>query len=344
MNKQRIASLLGKYQNGECTPEEARLVQQWYNQLDKSHGLDLEEKEKLQLEHKIWGKLEEDLQEGGWRTKKGRLMNWRFLSTAAAVILIVSALLKFELPKNESSVPDFTIAEIRAEEPGMIYEVNSSDQLKKLVMEDGSTITLAPESAITFPAHFAEDVREVTLEGDAFFEIAPHKQRPFVVKKDNLVTKVLGTSFWIKGHDNNGTLEVNVLTGKVSVFDQKEWDRNLPGVEVQENAILVVSHEKAIYNVHSGNITRSQGDSPLMESNAIPDMVMSNIQLPEILGLFKTLYGVDIELLRPGMVNCNFTGDLSNMQLYDALELLCKSVGATYHALGSKVIVEGNGC
>lgn len=344
MDKKRIASLLERYQNGECTPEEVRLVHQWYNQLDKSHALDLEEKEKLQLEDKIWGRLEEDLQEEGWRTKKGRLINWRFLSTAAAVILIVSALLKFESPMNESAVPDFTIAEIRAEEPGMIYEVNSSDQLKKLVMEDGSTITLTPESAISFPKRFADDVREVSLKGDAFFEITQHKKWPFIVKKDNLITKVLGTSFWIKGQGENGTLEVSVVTGKVSVFDQKAWDRSLSGAQAQENATLLVSNEKAIYDVHSGNITRSKTDIPLMESNAKPHMVMNNAQLPEILGLFKTLYGVDIELLQPGIVNCNFTGDLSNMLLYDALELLCKSVGATYHALGSKVIVEGKGC
>lgn len=344
MKKKQIIHLLEKYHKGECTTEETRIIHQWYSGLGNRDGLDLEETEKKLMEDIIWNRLQNEIENDGWSTKKTRYINWRYLSGAAAVFLLISAFLRFDFSSKQIIPSDSPAMALHESEIGVVREVNSTAQLKKLVLSDGSIITLTPESALTYPRDFSNELREVTLEGDAFFEIAPHTQWPFIVKKDKLITKVMGTSFWIKGDAKSGTLEVSVVTGKVSVFDEKELSINLSSAQPDNNSILIEPNEKAIYDMLTGDITRSLTGSLPHESIIAPSMVMDNRQLPELLDLFNAIYGVDIELVQPKMANCNFTGDLSNMQFYDALELLCKSVGARYEALGGRIMITGEGC
>ncbi len=64
----------------------------------------------------------------------------------------------------------------------------------QLVLSDGSKVWVNARSRLTYPVSFG-DVREVTLEGEAYFEVARDEKRPFVVRTENLTVKVLGTEF-----------------------------------------------------------------------------------------------------------------------------------------------------
>ncbi|MEM1135543.1 MAG: FecR domain-containing protein [Bacteroidota bacterium] len=90
-----------------------------------------------------------------------------------------------------------------------------------LILEDKTEVKLNAESRIKFPTHFSDKpIREVHLDGEAFFEVAENPEKPFVIHTANLKTQVLGTSFNIDAPANEDIIEVTVVTGKVLVSDE----------------------------------------------------------------------------------------------------------------------------
>jgi len=93
----------------------------------------------------------------------------------------------------------------------------------KLVLADGTEIQLNSGSTIKYPVSFAgKAIRRVELEGEAFFNIAKNKEKPFVVVTDKISTEVLGTQFNISHYKNDSFSEVVLVEGSVGVFKGKE--------------------------------------------------------------------------------------------------------------------------
>ena len=82
-------------------------------------------------------------------------------------------------------------------------------------LSDGSVITLNKRSSITYPSKFKGNTRAIALKGEAFFNVAPDKKKPFIISVNDVQVTVVGTSFNIKSE--NGNTEVVVETGIVRV-------------------------------------------------------------------------------------------------------------------------------
>ena len=96
-----------------------------------------------------------------------------------------------------------------------IQVVNMDEQVKLVITPDGSSVWLNKGSKVTYQKGMADlNKRSLELEGEAFFEVKPDKEKPFMVFTSNTETRVLGTSFNIK-HQKEQVI-VSVVTGKVS--------------------------------------------------------------------------------------------------------------------------------
>ena len=85
-----------------------------------------------------------------------------------------------------------------------------------LTLPDGTEVWLNAESRITFPNEFSSGLREVEIDGEAFFDVKKDADRPFVVHTKYFTTKVLGTSFDVKAYREE-TAHVVLVSGKVEV-------------------------------------------------------------------------------------------------------------------------------
>lgn len=83
-------------------------------------------------------------------------------------------------------------------------------------LEDGSTVYLAGNTQLQFPAHFPDNRREVTLEGNALFEVSGNRRRPFIIETEQVRIQVLGTAFHVKSAELS-PFELSVRQGSVSV-------------------------------------------------------------------------------------------------------------------------------
>lgn len=91
---------------------------------------------------------------------------------------------------------------------------------RRLVLPDGSRVWLNAESSLSYPGSFGgRERREVTLQGEAYFEVAPDSLHPFVVETAALQTQVLGTSFNVRAYSPEDT-RVTLLRGSVKVSDR----------------------------------------------------------------------------------------------------------------------------
>lgn len=86
-----------------------------------------------------------------------------------------------------------------------------------MALADGSHVWLNAGSSVTYPIAFAGNERKVTITGEAYFEVAPDKTKPFTVSKGDVSVQVLGTHFNVNAYNDEETLKVTLLEGSVKV-------------------------------------------------------------------------------------------------------------------------------
>lgn len=91
---------------------------------------------------------------------------------------------------------------------GKTYELN---------LADGTRVKLNSKSELIYPDNFSEHTREVTLIGEAYFDVAKDASKPFIVKANGIDVKVLGTSFNVSCYEQQPTIETTLVEGKVAV-------------------------------------------------------------------------------------------------------------------------------
>lgn len=99
----------------------------------------------------------------------------------------------------------------------------------QLLLSDGTKVWLNSESSIRYPAAFAGDIRDVTVTGEAYLEVAKNPKIPFVVKVDNMEVKVMGTHFNINAYHDEETIKTTLLEGSVKVSNAENTAVLAPG-------------------------------------------------------------------------------------------------------------------
>ena len=126
-------------------------------------------------------------------------------------------------------------------------EIVITGKRKTVRLPDGSMITLEPNSRLMYPNQFAGNTREVELTGEAFFEVKPNHEKPFIVHTANIMATVLGTSFNVEAYPN-GIAKVVVATGRVKVQTVNASN------ELQ--AVIINANQSVTYNITINEIEK----------------------------------------------------------------------------------------
>ena len=125
----------------------------------------------------------------------------------------------------------------------------------KIILPDGSQVWLNSDSKLSYGVRFNDSIREVSLEGEAYFDVIKDKKRPFVVVTNALNIRVLGTAFNIKSYAEDATIETTLIRGMIEVRKNNE-----PATK----KIILTPNEKLIYNKTEALLVR-----PTNEQNTI---------------------------------------------------------------------------
>lgn len=115
----------------------------------------------------------------------------------------------------------------------------------QVVLPDGTKVWLNAASSLRYPEVFVGNERSVQLTGEAYFEVAKNKTKPFHVKSKNQDVEVLGTHFNINSYMDDKTIKTTLLEGSIKITNQKSSKILQPGEQaiagIAENAFIHVS-------------------------------------------------------------------------------------------------------
>lgn len=218
--------LLARYLAGELTPEESeelewamlanpalRVTLQVLQRMRETPkgGSAAEENEMMErglerIMHEPVGERGEAVAERAETVVIPKVVVWKRWAAAAAVLVLgVGAALLYRGNKQEAVAGN---APIHNKEIATRYGTRGYQELP-----DGSKLWLNAGSKVTY----AEGRRELTLVGEAFFDIKHDPEHPFIIHTGKLDIKVLGTSFNIKAYPNDSTVETTLINGKVEI-------------------------------------------------------------------------------------------------------------------------------
>lgn len=145
----------------------------------------------------------------------------------------------------------------------------------KIKLHDGSVVNLNSGSKLTYPAIFNEKNRQVSLEGEAYFEVKADSSRPFYVNTSDITIKVIGTSFNVKSYPESNTIETTLVSGSLEISDKAFLGRNL----MNSNKSLILSpNQKAVYVKDIDRLTLDDRKELKLETGRIkiPKLSMQN--------------------------------------------------------------------
>ncbi|WEK37140.1 MAG: DUF4974 domain-containing protein [Candidatus Pseudobacter hemicellulosilyticus] len=165
------------------------------------------------------------------------LARYKWWAAAAAVLLLASATLYW---LNDQPAPE-DLVRTKKSTPNEVAA--SPGSRSRLVLPDGTKVWLNAQSRLTYLPDFNQAHREVQLEGEAFFEVAPDARKPFIVHTSGIDIKVLGTAFNVRAYAADPTIEATLLRGSIEVV--RKNDVNAPRVILRPQEKLVFHKEPA---------------------------------------------------------------------------------------------------
>ena len=121
-----------------------------------------------------------------------------------------------------------------------LHEVAAGKGTKsELLLPDGTRVWLNSESKLEYKENFNDSVREVTLEGEAYFDVVKDAGRPFIVHTSDIDIRVLGTAFNVKSYPKESSIEATLIRGMIEVTNKKE---------PSSPKVILRPHEKIVFN------------------------------------------------------------------------------------------------
>ncbi|MEQ6121608.1 FecR domain-containing protein [Reichenbachiella sp. MALMAid0571] len=231
---------------------------------------------------------------------------------AASVVLIIGlSLWTLDLQKKDPVVLNHTSGIEKSTPKG----VKSTVTLK-----DGSTVVLNSESTISYHSNYGDSIREITLVGEAFFEVAKNPNKPFIVKTGNISTTALGTSFNISSYPECQTVTVSLATGKVKV--------NNTNSKIDSYFLTPGEQIKYQKSTHSFIKSRNKDDEAFLWKDGI--LSFNQADLAQITQKLERWYGVSVDVsVQPKSV-VDYDGIFNNQSMSNVLKAMSFSLNFDY--------------
>lgn len=362
--QQRIYELIARKLAGEASPAELAELQAWmqdnghdqylYEILDtywqqQPNPEEEESKEEETRFQRIIAATQEAADPAPIMISRHPWRRW--LPYAAALVIIAGSsygLYRYNRAPVAPAGDQLPISEVAA----------SLGSRSRMVLPDGTQVFLNAGSRLTYHPSFNTQLREVNLEGEAFFEVTHDSQRPFIVHTSGIDIKVLGTAFNVKSYAADATIEATLLRGSIEVV--RKNDPSAPKVILRPHEKLVFNKEESPELVSSPIRQPTTADNPdnppgisiMTLSGNKPDSVIKETSwlynklnfegdsFEEVAIKLERWYDVHITIRSERLKQMHLKGSFATESLPKALEYLQLIVPFTYTIEGKEVIIQ----
>jgi transmembrane sensor len=281
-------------------------------------------------------------------TSQRTSFNKWWYAVAATIMLALAGTAVFVLHNGRNAAKKYTY-ELIAPSKGLIENVNTSEKTVTVKLPDGSTVNIAPHSRIGYTNNFDNgETRDIYLSGEAFFTVTKNPARPFRVFANEIVTKVLGTSFRVRSFEKDTVIQVTVRTGKVSVYSQTTAGTDIKEISQPNHlgGIILTPNQEVVYQKEKEKFQKVLLDNPLRIRPEPPEqsMLYEDAPIEKVFREVADNYGISIVYDNDILKKCTVTADLRKEPFYNQLMLVCKAIGASYEIIDGQIVIQSNGC
>lgn len=321
--------LIAKVLSGEANAEEVRALESW-------RGASADNEEHFHLSKKLfdamasgetfvevntddaWNRLSRKI--GEEEDAKIIPLQRRFtpLRVAASVALLI--------------ILGFVAARLFNTKPAEPLMIMASKERVERRLPDGSHVFLNKNTEISYVKN-KDNVREVKLKGEAFFEVVHDPRQPFIITVGDVVIRDIGTAFNVKAVPGTSLVEVFVESGEVQFSTT-----NAAG-------LVLAKGEAAEYNVTSGTFKKQ---AAAQKENAVSyrTKVFSfrNTSLQDVIDQINAVYDSDIRLDDPKLGLCKLSVSFNNETLDMIVSIIADTLDLEVQRSGNTILLKGTSC
>lgn len=263
----------------------------------------------------LYGRLDRDGLLPREKNKERVVPGFATIRWVAAVVLITGLATIWTLTDKTDIKADMLVLHNQAGSPTLVA-----------TLEDGSIVYLSDRTSIHYPEHFAGNKREISLQGNAFFEITKQSERPFIIETQTVTIEVLGTSFNVKSRDDN-SFSLSVRHGKVKVTSR-----------ATKESVSVDAGQTALFNLNNLHTIPTEDYSQFhayMRRIHFKDQTLANI----IRFINENTESVQLKIA-PELEERSITVTFDNNTPDTMAMLICKYLNLEYSRQGNIIRIE----
>lgn len=261
------------------------------------------------------------------KLKVFRLDTWYSWKRVAAVLLILLVPVSILYLNSETWNSKTVVEQVE-----WIEKIVPYGQKLTTKLSDGSIVKLNAGSKLRFPKQFSASLREVYLEGEAFFDVERDTSGKFVIHTERMLTTVLGTSFNIKAYPEDQVTEVAVATGKVLV-QSADYKGDI------KKSVTLKANEMAVHDKQDPDLLKAVTSDKSAFSWRDDILYFDKTPVPELIVILERWYGKHFQLENDAFRNKTYSGVFENETLKNVLEGIKFEADINYEINGNNVII-----
>jgi|WetSurSiteA1Bulk_404760.scaffolds.fasta_scaffold00024_3 transmembrane sensor len=313
--------LVPKVLSGEATPEEQKIVDEWLS-ADPDNRVEFDSFARLwDITSSATAAGDIDV-EAEWQRldraithRQTRTIHLKRVLQIAAAVILVSAL-------------TFTGVKIT----GPILKRAPANEYASIYLPDGTVVSLNAGSRITYKKGFGISHRQLSLKGEAYFEVKK-SNLPFVVSAGEACISVTGTEFNVKAYADKPLIRVTVTKGTVRLYETSH-----PDLEA-----VLTAGETGTYNKSNRKIDMQAAVNLNDFAWKTGILDFNNTPLSEVGDILANTYHISVNI-DPALHDCSITVRFENQELDSVVSVLKSTLDLTVSRTGKKYTISGKGC
>jgi transmembrane sensor len=263
-------------------------------------------------------RIKKDYQSNIFRYSSNVQIFYRFAAILIVGVLIGGLVIKYSMKKD----------------PIFITTLAPKGSITQMVLADSTIVYLNAGSQLRYSPESQNNKREVFLEGEAWFNVAKDKKKPFVVHTRCYDINVTGTQFNIKTYETDNETITTLEEGEVIISSSENF-------KLAENLILKPG-EQVVFNKDSNRMFVKEVNTRRFTSWKENKLMFLNLSFEELIILFERKYGVDIEVDNQEVLKYHYTGTIKNESILEILEIIKQSLPIQYKIDRQKIRISKN--
>lgn len=328
-----LDELLPGYLSGELSDEDRASMDQWRaaspeNEVHFQNSLKAWESISLLNEMEQFNSFE------ALKKINTRILNqettrwWIYIQRAAAILL-----LPLLIYSGYVSVRNTLLKKQQIEHVVMQTISSRQGMVTQFELADGTKVWLNSGSKLQFPTLFTEDLREVKLSGEAFFEVTKNEKQPFQVKAKDLYIEVLGTSFNVVSYDDEQLSEVVLVEGKVKLSAEKDQVKKVLGT--------INPGQRVVYKEENQKVEAEEVTVDKYIAWRDGNLIFRDDKMEEVVKRLSRWFNVEIFINDPEIKSYIYKATFRNENLLQVLNLLKISAPIDFRITERKALKNG---